>query len=418
MRAALWALVLLQGPAPGALEQLASAVAAQVRDAGGKGPMAVSVSAPGHPALQAAFLTLVLSRLDGVGLLPRKLPAGPDAEASARASGARALLRLHLTLDGRLAAAGDVFSVWENFFSAKASVPEAPAAVVFSEVAVDGAVRALARAPDAPALLLAAAPLARFPLRTAALAAGDMDGDGRAELAVLTEEAVEVLGPDGHLLARRSLQGLPLARPESRDPFGTLCICQGLLYAFSAARAAGEVLALEGKALVPRGALATPVVACGQPPLQASFLPGVARLAEAGPGWPVLPAGPLAWGLSARRSGQGEVVLLLLEDGTALAGGPQGWKTFEGVGAGAALWDVAGDGALRLAASSAAPFPEVDTLRLLPLSGGTEEALLEVQGRILQLAAATLDADGTEALVLGVWRPEGGAELRVVRGAR
>ena len=88
------------------------------------------------------------------------------------------------------------------------------------------------------------------------------------------------------------------------------------------------------------------------------------------------------------------------------------------MGAGAALWDVAGDGALRLAASSAAPFPEVDTLRLLPLSGGTEEALLEVQGRILQLAAATLDADGTEALVLGVWRPEGGAELRVVRGAR
>ncbi len=412
------ALLWLQGPAPGALEQLASAVAAQVRDTGARAPLAVAVSAPGHPALQAAFLTLLLSRLDALGLLPRKVPATPEAEALARASGARGLLRLRLTLDGSVAAAGDVLPTWENFFSGRGRAPQGPAAVVFSQVAPDAAVRALARAPDAPALVLQAAPVARWAVRTAALAAGDMDGDGRDEVAVLTEEAVEVLRPDGQLLARRRLEGLPPAQPQAREPFGTLCICRGLLYAYSAAHAGGEVLALQGTALVLRAPLARPVVGCGQPPLEATLLPGVARLAPAGPGWPVLPAGPAAWGLFVRATGRGPVWLVLREDGTALAQGSAGLlQPFQGVGAGAALWDAAGDGTLRLAASSAALWPVVDTLRLLPLSGGAAEGLLEVPGRILQLTAA-LDGDGTEALVLGVWRSEGGAELRLVRGAR
>ncbi len=419
MRGPLLALFLAQAPAPGALEGLAEAIAGQVRAAGATAPVALSLSAPGHPALRQAFATLLLARLSGLGLRPQKVSPGADAEAQARARGARALVRLRLTLDGGLDAAGDVLPTWDNFFSGRASPSGRPAAVLFAEVPPDAAVRALARAADAPALLLEAAPLAEWPVRTAALAAGDLDGDGQPELAVLTEVAVEVRGRDGRLLARRSLDSLPPATPPSREPFGTLCICQGLLYAYSAARAVGEVLALEGAALVPRAPLAQPVVACGPPLLEASLLPGVARLQPAGPGWPALPEAPAAWGIVVRPGPGGPSLLVLREDGTALAGAATGgWQLLTGVGAGAALADLSGDGVLRVAASSAQPLPERDSVRLLAGATGREEGSVEVPGRILQVVSTELDADRSEALVLGVWVPSGGATLRVVRAAR
>jgi hypothetical protein len=84
------------------------------------------------------------------------------------------------------------------------------------------------------------------------------------------------------------------------------------------------------------------------------------------------------------------------------------------VGAGAALQD-ARDGALFLAASSSAAAPAEDVLRLLGLADGTEHARVPVPGRILQVAAAAFEANGPEALVLGVWGADGGAEVRVVR---
>ncbi len=288
-----------------------------------------------------------------------------------------------------------------------------------AEVAPDGAVRALARAPDAPALLLAAAPLAAWPVRTAALATGDMDGDGRPEVAVLTEEAVEVLGRDGRLLARRPFLGLPPAEVPAREAFGTLCICDGLLYAFSGAHAAGQVLALQDGALVPVAVLSRPVVACGPPQLEATPVPGAARLVPFGHGWPALPEGRAAWGLAVRPTAAGPAVLVLREDGTAvLRRGSGNWQTAPAVGAGAALVDVSGDGSLRLAASGDGAAVAQDSLRLLRLEDGTAEGAVEVPGRIVQVAAAALDGPGAEALLLGVWLPDGGAQLRLVRGAR
>jgi len=417
----LLALLLLQAPAgsEGALGQLAAEVSAQARAARAEAPLAVSVSAPGHPSLQQAFSTLLLGKLSSLGLQPRLLPSGADSEAQARAQGSRALLRLRLTLDGTLAASGDVLSTWVNFFSGRSVRQPEPAAVVFAEVVQDAAVRALTAGAGQAALLLQPAPLARWPVRTAALAAGDLDGDGRAELAVLTEDAVEVRAADGQLLARRALVGLPRAEPQPREAFGTLCICDGLLYAFSAQRAAGEVLQLRDGSLLVRGPLLRPVVACGHPPLEATFLPGVARLVPRGTGWPLLSPGPASWGLFVRRGEPGPVWLVLFEDGTARAGGgPGGVRTLGGVGAGAALADVAGDGVLRLAASSAAALPAVDRLVLLAMQDGTEHGSVEVPGRILQVTAAPLETGGPEALVLGVWTPEGGAELRLVRGSR
>jgi hypothetical protein len=414
----LLALLLSSAPAQGALEQLAAHVAAQASAAGAEAPLAVSVSAPGHPFLQDAFTTLLLSELSTRGLEPQLLPPGGEPEALAKERGSRALLRLRLTLDGTLAASGDVLSTWVNFFSGRRPGRKPlPSGVVFFEVAQDAAVRALAARPEAQTLRLEPEALARFSVRTAALAAGDLDGDGRAELAVLTEDAVEVRAADGRLLARRALSGLPLAEPPPREPFGTLCTCEGLLYAFSATRAQGEVLALVEGALVVRAPLMRPVVACGRPPLEAAFLPGVSRLVPVGKGWPELAVSPAAWGLFARTLSMGPSWLLLYEDGTARTlGRPGSWRTLLHVGAGAALVEV--DEALAVAASSDAAALAVDRLRLLGAADGVEHGSVEVPGRILQVAAARLETNGAEALVLGVWRPEGGAELRLVRSAR
>lgn len=62
-----------------------------------------------------------------------------------------------------------------------------------------------------------------------AAAAGDLDGDGRAELVVLTERAVVVLGPGGRGLVERTRLAVP-AEPASqrpRDPVGALAIARG-----------------------------------------------------------------------------------------------------------------------------------------------------------------------------------------------
>jgi hypothetical protein len=417
VRTGLFLLLLLQQKAPSALEHLAVDVAAQARAAEGRGPLAVVVAAPGRPALQQAFATLLLARLSGLGLAPVLLSPSGDAEAQARTRGMRALLRVRLSVDTNLSAAGDVLSTWVNVFSGRTGGrPSAPAALVFSEVPLDAAAQALARRPEPPGLLLLAEPLARYGVRTAALACGDLDGDGRAEVAVLTEEAVEVRTSDGRLLARRSLEALPRASVPSREAFGTLAVCDGLLYAFSARHAAGEVLALSAGALVPRAPLSRPVAACGRLPLEATFPPGAARLAPWGTLWPASPEGPVAWGLVTRPGPRGPVWLYLLEDGTARVQVEAGsWHSLPGVGAGAALADTQGDGALGLAASSADAAPAEDTLRLLGLSDGAERGRVQVPGRILQVAAAAFEALGPDALVLGVWRPDGGAELRVVR---
>ena len=177
------------------------------------------------------------------------------------------------------------------------------------------------------------------------------------------------------------------------------------------------MLALEAGGLVLRETLRRPVVACGVPLLEATFLPGAARLAPAGDGWPALPPGRGRLGPPREARASGQLVVLLREDGTATAvreAGPP--LSLPGVGAGAALVDGAADGLGLLAASSSAPAPAEDTLRLLALQDGTAQGGLQLKGRILQVATARAGVNGAEALLLGVWREDGGAELRLVRG--
>jgi hypothetical protein len=409
----------LAPPRSAALGTLIDSLADQVLAAHPEPPLAVSVSAP-SPALAEAANTLLAARLARARLAPVVVGSSPDATGRAAAEGARAVVRVRLWLDGELRAAGDVHSLWTNFWAGRAPVraPD-PAAALAASVPADAAARLLAGA-AAPSLLVAdAQPLFRLGERLAALATGDLDGDGKPEVVALTASAIRVLGPDGRLLATWNLDALPAASVPTREPFGTLCIINGQIEVAPARAAAGQVLRLERGSLVSVTRLPGPTLGCGPGALGASFVPGRARLQPAGaessrpdstsaPRVPGAIGRDLVWGADARSGHR----LMLRPDGTALWMLPGGQlRMVSDVGAGAAL--VPWDGGMRMAASSAAAAPERDRLRILDLEG--ERARIEVAGRILQVSVATFDPEAPPALLLGIWTPDGGSEIRVVR---
>ncbi|HVP62268.1 MAG TPA: hypothetical protein VMT11_17050 [Myxococcaceae bacterium] len=395
--------------APGASAPAVEALADQLREvlvaARPEAPVAVAVQGTSS-ALCESVGAVLAARLTGAGLPALVLPGGPDAPARARGQGARSLLSLQLRVDGQLAAAGELRSVWRNFWAGRTPVEAGPARLVSAAVPADPAARLLAAAGASGAsLILDPAPLARFAVRTAALASGDLDGDGRPELAVLVGDEVVVLDAAGQPVARHGLSDLPPAPAPVREPFGTLCIANGLLAVASASAEAAVTLQLRGSQLMRLGHGGGPTLGCGASAEPATFVPGMARLQ--------LDRGQereVVWGGDAR----GGHRLLLFPDGTARWSAPgAGPRVLGQVGAGAAL--VSWGGELRVAASSAAAAPAEDRLRLL--GPGAEEPSLAVAGRILQVQP-TDDLGGAPALVLGVWTAEGGSELRVVRGAR
>ena len=90
-----------------------------------------------------------------------------------------------------------------------------------------------------------------------ALAAGDLDGDRRAEIVALTERHVVVLRPAGRGLGEVARAPLP-ADPASirpRDAVGTLVVAGGEILARASTRGRGARWALAGKALRELGPL-------------------------------------------------------------------------------------------------------------------------------------------------------------------
>jgi hypothetical protein len=401
---ALSAVLLAAAPAP-AIEVLADQLRDALVAARPEPPVAVAVQGP-SAALSESVGAVLAARLSGAGLSALLLPPGPDAAARARGQGARTLLGLQLRVDGELAAAGELRSVWRNFWAGRTPVEAGPARLVSAAVPVDPATRLLAAA-GAPGtgLALDPAPLARFAARTAALASGDLDGDGRPELAVLVGDEVLVLDAAGQPLARTGLGELPPAAVPVREPFGTLCIAGGVLSVASARAETAVTFQLRGNQLVRTGTGGGPTLGCGESAEPVTFVPGLARLLRArGPEREVL------WGGDARAGHR----LLLFPDGTARWLSPGGGVRMLGqVGAGAAL--VSWGGEMRVAASGAAVPRGEDRLRLL--GPGDQDASVPVPGRVLQVQP-TGDLGGAPALVLGVWTAEGGSELRVVRGGR
>jgi hypothetical protein len=422
-------------PATPALERLAQAVATDVRAMKPEPPVALHLSG-GAPELRRAFATLLASRLASAGLAPVVLeaPSPEAAEALAREQGSRALVRLTLGVEaGELRARGDAFGTWVNFWSGRSATrAPSPAAAIAQAVEADAAALALAAvepprsptpAPEEPRPLhLLGAVLARLPSPPAALATGDLDGDGKDEVAVLTARAVHVFAADGSLVAERSLEVLPPGPAPTREPFGALAILSGppRLAAWSTRFAHGEVLTLESGAL--RGVSRLEAVPLG-PEARGGFVPGQTAFApevRLGTGEQRLA------GVTARFttfSAAQSRVLLVHPDGSASFFARPGVAPVpvSGLGAGSALGDLDGDGTPELLTTSPELQPSPDVLRVFKTNGSdptTREPLWQgplPSGRALHVVTANLDGDKRREVVVGLTKPDGTGELFLLR---
>ncbi|RYZ37430.1 MAG: VCBS repeat-containing protein [Myxococcaceae bacterium] len=421
---------------PPATARLAVAVAEAIRAAPAEAPVAVSLSGS-SAELRRAFGTLLASRLAAQQLGPVVLEVPPErAEATAREQGARSLVRLTLDVEGgELVARGDVLGTWVNFWSGRTPTrPPKPAAAVAEGVEADAAVLALAsmgspsHGTPGPGpqqkrpLRLLGAVFARLETPLAALATGDLDGDGRDEVAALTGQEVFVFASDGRLLARRELEGAS-ATATTQEPFGALAVLAGppRLAVWSTRYAKGELLVLDktkGTTLRPAGALdAAPLGTLERGtfvPGQTVFAPEV-RLAD-GRTLTV----PAPFGAASFASPR---MLFVHADGTAsLYARPASAPTrLSGLGVGSALGDLDGDGAPELITTSPLLQPSPDALRVLSLAPDAPMAHEPLwqgalpTGRALFVVTADLDGDKRREVVVGSWKPDGTSELFLLR---
>jgi hypothetical protein len=418
-----------------AVDRLAKSLADAVRALPAEGPVALHLSG-GSAELRRALGTVLAARLADTGLAPLVVdaPTADAAEETARARGARTLVRLTLDVEGgELRARGDALGTWVNFWSGRTPTrPPKPAAALTEAVEADAAVLALAAvgASTAPAtngaaprsVRLLGAAMARLERPLAALAAGDLDGDGRDEVAALTERDVSVFAADGRLLARRELDTLPFASATTREPFGALAVLPGppRLAAWSTHHAHGEVLALDRArgALRPLGTLdAAPL----GPTERGAFIPGQTafapevRLADGRP--LTVPAPFTTASLAPPR------MLFVHPDGAAslyprASAAP---ARLSGLGAGSALGDVDGDGVPEVLTTSPQLQPSPDVLRVFSSTGDDPTAHEPLwqgalpAGRALYVVTADLDGDKRREVVVGLTRPDGTGELFLLR---
>ena len=447
----LWALstlaLLLAAPAKGrpepkdALERLSRQVAAEVSERGAEPPVALYVRAEA-PELERAFSSVLAAELSARGLaaMPLKATSAEAVEPAARQAGARTLLRVSLSLEhGLLQARGDVLGTWVNFWSGQTpSRPATPAGAIAQSAEADARALALAAQPlpeppplvppTAPGkLVLLGAAIARLPLPTAALAAGDVDGDGKDELLALTDEELIAFTADGKVLARRDHRALPPSPTPCREPAGSIAVYSNpprVAY-LSARRARGEVLEFdkETRAFKPVGLLEQAPLGAGELVLSAALLPGQSTFAPevtvVGKG-SVSVGGPFVALSAVPGAGGGEAVIVfpngagarLSVQTSSLSGEP-----LASLGAGTALVDLDGDARPELVTSSPLFAPEPDEVRVMDGSGKNVLWQAPVRGRVLQVVGAALEKDKPRALAVGVWLPDGTSELQLYRRA-
>jgi hypothetical protein len=418
-----------------AVDRLAQSLAESVRALPAEAPVALHVSG-GSAELRRAVGTVLAARLAAAGLAPVVVdaPSAEAAEGAARGQGARTLVRLTLDVEGgELRARGDALGTWVNFWAGRtATRPPGPAGALAEAVEADAAVLALAAvgAPAGPAangttprsLRLLGAALARLEHPLAALAAGDLDGDGRDEVAALTEHDVSVFAADGRLLARRELAALPLASATTREPFGALAVLPGppRLAAWSTRHAHGEVLALEAGrgALRPLGSLDAALLG---PAERGAFVPGQTAFApevRLGDGRALTVPAPFTTASLAPPR-----LLFVHPDGAASLYPREGAvpARLQGLGAGSALGDLDGDGVPELLTTSPQLQPAPDVLRVYASTGDDPTAREPLwqgalpAGRALYVVAADLDGDKRREVVVGLTKPDGTGELFLLR---
>ncbi len=439
----------------GALARLAEAVASQVAQAPAEPPVGVYVASE-SANLARSFATLVISDLAQRKLAPSPVnaPSAEAAEATARRSGARSLVRLNVAVaNGSVLARGDLLSTWVNFWSGQdAARNTRPAAAIVASVEADSQALALAAAPDLrPAarrgeLRLEGAKLADLPRWTAALASGDLDGDGRDEIVALTDDEIFAFSADGKLLARRDHRFLGDSATPCREPFGAISVVAQRIAYFSAARRKGELLALDrGRAEFRSLALLddVPIAAQNGKQIWGTFVPGRSAFAanlwtESAEKW-ALP-NPL-WALSLFPASSGPRSLLVFADGTASwALGPAISRglPLRDAAAAMALVDIDGDGEPEIITTSSRYRADPDELRVLSApedgrastsppatpsldAGALDRAISPRElwrgpvrgGSALQVVGAKLEAGKSAQIVVGVWMPDGSGQLQV-----
>jgi hypothetical protein len=425
--------------APPSVVRLAQLVTEEVRALKPEPPVALHLSGS-SPELRRAVSTLLAANLAAAELGPVVLeaPSPEAAETIARDQGARSLVRLTLSVtEGELRAGGDVLGTWVNFWSGRTpSRPPTPAAAVARAVEADAGALALAAVP-APMMSSSSLPmmpsgprqvrlmgasLVRLEGPPAGLAAGDLDGDGKDEVAVLTERAVSVFGGDGRLLARRELEGLPLNPTPPREPFGMVAIIPQppRLAAWSTRYSHGEVLLLDSakgtlKTLgpldtAPIGAFERATFTAGQ----TNFTPEV-RLGEGRV--LTVPAPFTSASLVPPR------LLFVHPDGSASlyprATTPP--VRIQGLGAGSALGDLDGDNTPELITTAPQLFPSPETVRVYALTGDDPTSHSPLwqstlpTGRALYVITADLDQDKQREVLVGVWHSDGTGEVFLMR---
>jgi hypothetical protein len=414
-----------------AIDRLARAVVEQAARAAPEAPVGLYIEAP-TPALSRAFASVL-----GAQLAARRWPAvvveAPSAAAAERVAkekDVRTLLRLTLFAENtRLVARGDVLHTWVNFWAGAAPTRAGPAAAVAATVDADLQAMTLASTagpvgpPAGQPLKLTLGVLAKLAAAPAAIAVADLDGDKRPEIVVLTDDEVLIFSADGKPLARYDLRALPPASRPTRDSFGALALAPGKVSWLSGKRAHGEVLSYAGGAL--KQALVGDDVALEG--VGVRLVPGINAFAAEAVwfGKPVALPTPLS--ATSSRSG---ATLFLFANGTgAVTRGVPPTSVFTQAPSAAVLADLDGDGTPELVATSAKFFPDSDEVRVLALTaveaiGARGGALSEAvpvwagptsRGRVLSAAAADLDGDGSEEVVLGSWLPDGSGELLIAR---
>jgi hypothetical protein len=330
-----------------------------------------------------------------------------------------------------------MLGTWVNFWAGQTpSRPPAPAAAVVRAVEADAGALALAAVQPQQqmvsmplpttsgqrAVRLMSAPLVRLDSVPTGLAAGDLDGDGKDEVAVLTERAVSVFGADGQLLARREMEGLPLNPSPPREPFGMVAIVPqpARLAAWSTRYSHGEVLLFDRAKGTLRsiGPLDTAPIG---PHERAAFTPGQTNFtADVRLGEGRLLSAPAPFTSASIVPPR---MLFVHPDGSAsLYSRPTAPPLrIQGLGAGSALGDLDGDDTPELISTAPQLFPAPETVRVYALTGDdptTHSPLWQSTlpaGRALHVTTADLDQDRQREVLVGVWHTDGTGEVFLMR---
>ncbi|RMH42542.1 MAG: hypothetical protein D6689_07880 [Deltaproteobacteria bacterium] len=261
-----------------------------------------------------------------------------------------------------------------------------------------------------------------------ALAAGDVDGDGRAELVAVTTAEVAIVSSDGRaprVVARAPLPAEP-AVPRSRDPVGAAVVAdvdgdgRTEIVARSSDRARAGAWTWRGGELVataPRDGF----FVCRD--VVADLVPGRNYYSRARTR-PELPV-PDAWvGLACADVADATGRLWRWRAVVGVDGALVAWRdddraryAIAGRGYAIAIGDIDGDGAPEVVTATARPPGRGDRAEVYSLAGGVTRRVAQgppVAGGIAGVAIADVDGDGGRDAIVAV-RDPGAAEVELWR---